>query len=105
MNKEKRKKLKQLTFQCLGCPSILRANYYGAGVGEHADSCLKEVKFRCECGHHFSGNYSAVSFMLSAHLNNECTSVLTANARRLTRAVTKFEELNIDPILIKFYKD
>ena len=43
--------------------------------------------------------------MLSAHLMNECTSVLSANTRRLTRAVNKFEELKIDPALIKFYKD
>ena len=90
---------------CQGCPSIVRANENGAGVGEHADSCLKEVKFRCACGYNFRGNYSGVKSLLSAHLKNECTSVLTANTRRLTRTVNRFEELKIHPLLIKFYKD
>ena len=47
LNKEKRKKLKQLTFQCRGCPNIMKANDNGAGVGKHEVSCSKEVKFKC----------------------------------------------------------
>ena len=40
LNKDKRKKLKQLTFLCSGCPSILRVNDHGTGVGEHTVDCV-----------------------------------------------------------------
>jgi hypothetical protein len=39
LNKDKRKKMKRLTFYCEGCPSILGVNEQGIGVGGHADSC------------------------------------------------------------------
>jgi hypothetical protein len=36
---------------------------------------------------------------------NKCSSILTANTRRLTRVSNRFEELGLHPTLIKFYKD
>ena len=90
---------------CLGCPSIVRANDHAAGVGEHEDFCLKEVKFSCVCGQNFRADYSGVQSMLSSHLINECPSVLSPNTRRLTRAFNKFEDLKLHPRLIKFYKE
>jgi hypothetical protein len=83
----------------------MRANDNGAGVGEHSASCSKEIKFKCACDHHFSGSYSGVQSDLKVHLIDVCTAVLTANTRRLTRAVHKLEKLAVPPALLKFYKD
>lgn len=58
LNKKLRKKMKQLKFQCKGCPSILTPNKRGAGQGMHEDSCEIEVKYRCTCGHVFCARYS-----------------------------------------------
>ena len=83
----------------------MKTNDSGVGVGEHAISCQEEVKFRCACGHNFRGRYAKVKFDFRDHLKNECVSVLTANTRRLAKAVNRFDELGLHPELIKFYKD
>jgi hypothetical protein len=84
----------------------MRANDNGAGLGEHSASCSKEVKFKCACGDNFSGSYSGVQSDLKVHLIDVCTTVLTANTRRLTRAVHKLENSAlVPPALLKFYKD
>jgi hypothetical protein len=52
-----------------------------------------------------SGTYSGVQSDLTVYLKDDCPTVLSANTRRLTRVLLRFEELGVHSVLIKFSKD
>jgi hypothetical protein len=104
MNKKLRKKMTKLLLKCTDCSSILISNDHGVGQGEHASSCQEKVRVKCGCGLNFSSRFAETMQELRQHLIKKCPTVLSPNARKLSRISNRFEELGVPQALIEFYR-
>jgi hypothetical protein len=65
------------------------------GYGKHEDFCDLASKYKCACGHNFTGTYSEIKTMFKEHLMKECTDIMCSASRRLKRLVNRFELLGV----------
>ena len=66
-------------------------NENGKGQGTHSRVCKSDVITKCKCGQEFKGQFTGVYASVRLHLENNCSEILSSNARHLMNfSIEKF---------------